>query len=156
MNGSFPPPTPKQAHVIWFAVTALAVAICIALLAGLLWGLGNLLQLFSPVLWPLALAGVIACVLDPVVGALERRKIPRTAAILATFLSGLLVLAVFLSSVIPRLVDETGQLLARVPAYTDLIQKRATTWVATPPKQIRWLFDRRELLKAILDKPPDA
>ena len=49
-----PPPTARQARVIWFAVSALAVAVIVAVLAGAVWGLGRTLRLLSPVLWPLA------------------------------------------------------------------------------------------------------
>jgi predicted PurR-regulated permease PerM len=140
----FPPPTPKQAHVIWFAMVTLAVTVCFALLVALLWGLGKALNLLSPVLWPLAVAAVIACVLEPVVAFLESRKVPRTRAIILTFLIGLALITAFCWSVIPRLVDETGQLLAKVPGYSAHIQERAMKWMAEPPAQIRWLFQRGE------------
>ncbi len=146
---SFPPPTPKQARTIWFALTALAVAACVVLLAALLWGLGQVLNLFSPVLWPLAVAAVVACVLDPVVDFLERHRIPRTRAILLTFLTGLLVIAGFFWAITPRLVDEAGQLLAKVPVYTRQVQEKTMRWMAEPPSQIRWLFKRGELLAPI-------
>ena len=142
---SLPPPTPKQTHVIWFALTALAVAVCVALLAGLMWGLGKVLNLLSPVLWPLAVAAVIACVLDPAVGFLERLRVPRMRAILLTFLTGLTIIVVFFWLVTPRLMDEAGQLLARVPGYTHQVQERVTKWVAEPPSQLSWLFSRRAL-----------
>ena len=141
---NFPPPSPKQARVIWFTASAFAVAVCVALLAGLLWGLGRVLNLLSPVLWPLAVAGVVACVLDPVVSFLERRKIPRTRGILFTFLMGLTLLTAFFWTITPRLVDEAGQLLARVPAYGAQVQERVTRWVAEPPRQLRWIFRRLE------------
>ncbi len=153
---SLPPPSPKQAAVIWFAITALAAAICVALLAGLLWGMGKVLSLLSPVLWPLAVAAVLACVLEPLVGLIERARVPRIRAIALTFLIGLTILGVFLWSVIPRLVDEAGQLAARVPTYTRQIQDKASAWVAQPPKQIRWLFDRRELISPSLAEPANA
>jgi predicted PurR-regulated permease PerM len=138
----FPPPTAKQARVIWFTATALAVALCVALLAALLWGLGKVLNLLSPVLWPLAVASIIACVLNPVVDFLERKRVPRTNAILLTFLAGLTLLTAFFSSVTPQLVDEAGLLLARVPDYSTQIRARVTRWVAEPPSQIRWFFQR--------------
>jgi len=53
---NFPPPTPEQARVIWLAVTALAGAVIVAILAGIIWGFGQVLRLLSPVLWPLAVA----------------------------------------------------------------------------------------------------
>ena len=43
----FPGPTQKQAHLIWFAVTAFAVASTLALIGLVLWGLGFVLSLLS-------------------------------------------------------------------------------------------------------------
>ena len=79
---TFPPPSPKQARLIWFALSALAIAVLVTLLVALIWGLGHVLQLLSPVLWPLAVAGAIAYLLDPVVDFIQRRGVPRTRAIL--------------------------------------------------------------------------
>ena len=74
---NFPPPTPEQARVIWLAATALAGAVIVAVLTGIIWGFGQVLNLLSPVLWPLAVAGVFAYLLDPVVDVIERRGAPR-------------------------------------------------------------------------------
>ena len=79
---NFPPPSAHQARLIWAALTGLAIATIISLIAGLIWGLGEVLRILGPVLWPLAVAGVVAYLLDPVVDWLERRKLPRTRAII--------------------------------------------------------------------------
>ena len=44
-----PPPTERQARIIWLAVTGLAIAMLLALAAGMIWGLGQVLQILSPV-----------------------------------------------------------------------------------------------------------
>ena len=49
---SFPPPTERQARVIWLALTGLSVAALAALVVALVWGLGQVLSMLSPVLWP--------------------------------------------------------------------------------------------------------
>ena len=69
---SLPPPSKKQNRVIWFALTGLAVATVIALIVATVWGLGRVLDLLSPVVWPLAIAAVLACLLSPVVDFFER------------------------------------------------------------------------------------
>ena len=75
------PPTEKQACAIRFALTGLAVATVIVLIVAAVWGLGRVLDLLSPVLWPLAIAAVVACLLSPVVDVFERKKVPRARAI---------------------------------------------------------------------------
>ena len=141
---NFPPPTPKQAHVIWFATTTFAVAICLALLAGLLWGLSKALDLLGPVLWPLAVAAVIACVLDPIVDWLEHRKVRRTAGIIIVFGVALILLATIFAMIVPRLVDEAGELADRIPTYAKRLQASVVHWMAEPPQPLHRFFWRPE------------
>jgi predicted PurR-regulated permease PerM len=134
---SFPAPSLKQARLIWLAVTGFAMAVLVALVVGLIWGLGRVLDVLSPVLWPLAIAGVIAYLLDPVVDFLERRRVPRTRAILAVFAAALLIVAGLAASIMPQLVAETEQLAAKVPAYTARLEQRVTEWINHPPAPVR-------------------
>src|SRR5438046_276903 len=78
---SFPPPNRRQAHLFWTALSGLSIALLAGLIVLLVWGLGRVLDILSPVLWPLAVAGVVAYLLDPVVDFFERKGLPRTRAI---------------------------------------------------------------------------
>jgi len=131
---SFPPPTDKQARIVWLSLTAFAIALLVGILALTIWGLGWVLRLLAPVIWPLAIAGVIAYLLDPVVDFLERKSVPRQRAILLVFGAGLLLVAGFFASIVPRLIHETGDLVAAVPAYSRQIQTNLTTWASTSPR----------------------
>ena len=90
---SLPPPSPQQARLIWLALTALAVAVLVALLVALIWGLGQILQVLAPVLWPIAVAGVVAYILDPLVDLFQRKGVPRPRAILCVFALALVLVA---------------------------------------------------------------
>src|SRR5690349_15027070 len=122
---NFPSPTDRQARLIWLALSGLSIAALIGLAAGLIWGLSHVLQILSPVLWPLAVAGIVAYLLDPVVGFLQSRGMTRPRAIVAVFALALLVLTVFLASIVPQLVGESRQLVARIPAYIARLDQRA-------------------------------
>jgi hypothetical protein len=63
---AFPPPTERQARLIWTALTGLAIATLVTLVWRWCRDLAACCML-SPVLWPVAVAGVLACLLDPVV-----------------------------------------------------------------------------------------
>ena len=133
----FSSPTKKQAHIIWFALTGLAVATVIALIVAAVWGLGRVLDLLSPVLWPLAIAGVFACLLSPVVDLFERKKIPRTRAIILVFVFAFAIVLGVLASVIPQVVVETKRLADNVPGYSTNLQARANAFIAKPPEFLR-------------------
>jgi len=136
-----PPPTERQARVIWHALTGLAIAVLTALVAALAWGLGKVVQILSPVLWPLAVAGVLAYLLDPVVNFLERRGAPRARAIIVVFAGALVLIAALFASVVPHLINETGQLASHIPAYADRLTKSLGHWINHPPPWVERLLE---------------
>jgi predicted PurR-regulated permease PerM len=137
MGMGFPPPTQGQARVIWFAVSALAVGLLIALLCALVWGLGQVLNVLGPVLWPLAVAGVVAYLLDPVVDFLERKGAPRTRAIVVVFALAFFIVVGLLGSVVPQAVVETQQLVRQLPAYTVKLEKKVQAWAGDTNAPVR-------------------
>lgn len=137
---ALPPPTERQARLIWSALSGLAVATLVALVAGLVWALGRVLDVLGPVLWPLALAGVIAYLLDPVVDFLERRRVPRGRAILCVFALALVLVAGVVGSVLPRIITETRELVQRVPVYAARVEQTLERWVRQPPALLQRLL----------------
>lgn len=126
---NFPPPTAKQAGIFWNSVTALAVAVLVGLVGLLLWGAGWVINRLSAILLPLAVAGVIAYLLDPLVDALERRKVPRARAILLVFFIATMLLLALLGTVIPQLVVEIGQLINELPQHLQTLQNKISQWL---------------------------
>lgn len=115
--------------MLWVALTALAVVLLVASVAALIWALGQVLNLFGPVLWPLAVAAVLAYLLDPLVDLLERRKMRRQSAIISVFTAAVLVVLSIGVAIVPRLVFETRELASKIPGYATFIQQRATDWI---------------------------
>ena len=117
------PPGENQLRIMWFALTALAVAALAALAAGLIWGIGQVLNLLSPVLWPLAIAAVLAYLLDPAVNWLESRNLSRTWGIIIVFAAVFCIVAGVLASVIPQMVSETNKLVKKIPQMQQHLNK---------------------------------
>src|SRR5258706_14406418 len=82
---NFPPPTEKQARIVWMSLTAFSIALLVAILCAFVWGLGQVLNVLSPVLWPLAIAGILTYLLDPVVDFFVMRNISRRKEIILVF-----------------------------------------------------------------------
>jgi predicted PurR-regulated permease PerM len=156
----FPPPSEKQARLIWLALTGLALATLIGLVVALVWGLGRVLNVLGPVVWPIAVAAVLAYLLDPVVDFFERRRVPRTRAIVLVFVIALFLLAGVVGSVVPKLVVETRQLVASMPTFVAKLETRATKWVNEPPAPLQTLLRRFgvewPVSPAITNTPPDS
>jgi predicted PurR-regulated permease PerM len=126
---TFPQPTSAQARVIWLGVTALGLALFLAFLAGLIWGLAWLAQQLSSVLLPLAVAGIFAYLLDPIVDGLERFKVPRVRGILLVFFLAVMLLLTMMATIVPRLIVETQELANQVPHLSDQVQGKVKTWL---------------------------
>ena len=151
---NMPPPTEKQARLIWLAITGLAIAAIVALVVMLVRGLGQVLDVLAPVIWPLAVAGVLACLLDPVVDFLERRKIPRTRAIATVFVLALVMVVGLAASIVPQLVVEAQQLAQRSTELTQKLPEKAAGLAANPPK---WLPQKgADLLKSLSNLARDG
>lgn len=82
---NLPLPSEGQARLIRLALTGLAMATLAGLGVALIWGIGQVLQMLSSVLWPLAVGGVVACLLDPIVDFLEKQGLSRIWAIVTVF-----------------------------------------------------------------------
>lgn len=134
---NLPPPSARQSTVIWLAFTGLAVATILALLVGTVWGMGQVLNLLAPVLWPLAVAGVLAYLLDPVVDFFERKGVPRTRAIVLVFVMAIGLFLGLLGSVLPQVISESRDLATKVPTYAEKVWHRADDWLRNPPELVR-------------------
>jgi len=144
---NMPPPTEKQARVIWLAITGLALALIVALVVALVWGLGEVLNVLAPVIWPLAVAGVLACLLDPVVDYLVSKSVPRLRAIVVVFAMALVIVVGLAASVVPQLVVQSQELAKKSSELTTQLPAKAAELAAHPPK---WLpKPGAELLKSL-------
>ena len=123
----FPSPTPKQATLLWTALSGLAIAIILGLLGAFFAGLGWLANQLSSVLLPLAVAGIIAYLLDPVVGWLEKRRLGRTWAIVVVFAMALFLQIAFFAAFVPSLIKDTKKLGESIP---QIRQKAVDKYVA--------------------------
>lgn len=124
----FPPPTPNQARLMWLALSGTAAAMLALLVIALVWGFGQALGALSPVLWPLAVAGVLAYLLDPVVDYIERRGAPRARAILSVFALAFVLAMALLSSVVPKAVVQARDLAANSGTYLGKIEAKFEYW----------------------------
>ncbi|HEX3628618.1 MAG TPA: AI-2E family transporter [Verrucomicrobiae bacterium] len=122
------PPGETQLQIIWFALTTFAIALTVSIIVGAIWGVGLCLNLLSPVLWPLAIAAIVAYLFDPAVNWLERRGITRTWGITIVFVFVFCVISGVLASVIPQMVKESHKLVQNFPKYEIWVQQRFRDW----------------------------
>jgi len=70
------------------------------------------------VLLPFVIALIVSYVLNPIVGALNRRRVPRTVAVLLIYAVFILSVTVVLMNVIPMFVKQLNELNEHLPEFT--------------------------------------
>ena len=72
-NSSYPCPSPFQRRMIWIAATAVSIVVIAVIGVGLIVLGGKVLGFLQPILVPIAVAGIIAYLLDPIISLLRRK-----------------------------------------------------------------------------------
>ncbi|MBT5707912.1 MAG: AI-2E family transporter [Verrucomicrobia bacterium] len=129
----FPSPSEDQAKIVWTAATALGVTVILVLVAAIFVGMGWMAKQLSSVLLPLAIAGVIAYLLDPVVDFFQKRGIARSWAIILVFFLAVLFQVGMVGTVVPRLLKDTRVLKAEWPDFKDRLQNRVDGFLHDNP-----------------------
>src|SRR5205085_1798466 len=93
----------------------------VLLAAGLL-VLGLLFRQLVTLMLAVLMTVIIAIPLDAGATRLEKRGIPRSLGALACLLSGLAVIAAIVALLIPSFIDETNQLVNKVPSIADSLR----------------------------------
>ena len=127
---AYPPPTEKQARILWTSVTALAVGVLLALTALLTSGFAWVVNVLSSILIPLAIAGVIAYLLDPIVDWFQRKRgFKRQNAIILVFCIAVLLLLGTVASLMPSLITQVGKLTTEFPKKAKKFQENVSSIV---------------------------
>jgi predicted PurR-regulated permease PerM len=88
--------------------------------------LGTFVYVLRGALLPFVAGMAVAYLLDPVADRLERLGLPRTLASLLIVFVFIVAVAAILVVLVPILVDQVTDLVARVPGYIDSLRREAT------------------------------
>ena len=133
--------TDSQRRVVGSALTLLAFLGSIALIIGSVFVLGRLLAFFSSVLWPLAVAGVLALILRPLVQSLERRlKLRRVTSVVLLYGVVVLLTGGALLVLVPPLITQLIDFISYLPTLWEnawnYIQAHYPDWIALVQKYL--------------------
>lgn len=90
---------------------------------------GLLLYLLAPILAPFIIAAVLAYISDPLVDRLEARKLPRTLAVVAVFVSLTLVAVIALLVLVPMIERQIDVFTQKLPNYLNLFQHKLLPYI---------------------------
>lgn len=133
--------SPSQRRLVAFALGLVALVGTVSLLVGVFIVLSFLVGHFSGVLWPLAVAGIMALIMRPVVELLEQKlKLKRLSAVIALYGVFVLVVAGALVLITPPLVEQVFAFIAYVPEFwknaIGYVQQHYPEWIEVAKKQL--------------------
>ncbi len=117
--------SPAQRKLVGFALGFTAFVAIGWLLYVLLAGVARFISFFSGVIWPLAVAGILALILRPVVALLERRlKIGRPVAVVLLYAAFVLLVSALLFTFAPAVISQILDFVA----YLPILWQKAVAW----------------------------
>jgi predicted PurR-regulated permease PerM len=111
-------PAQWQRKAIWAAVSALAISFLIFVCVATVWIMANVISFLQPILIPVAIAAILAYLLDPVVTRMAANGLGRTKSIILLFtIAGLALIAVG-TWLVPAIGMQSSNLVKELPQYT--------------------------------------
>src|SRR3954469_3430016 len=172
-------PTPWQRKTMWAALTAFFIMVLITIACFLVWLVANVVGFLQPILIPVAIAVILAYLLDPLVTKVCERGLSRTKAVFALFAIAFLSIGALVAWLAPVVSMQATSVGPELPQYTqkardtivDLIFKYDHAFGGPSPKRekissptsslMNWLFPastpvRKPMLMPTPTPAPDA
>ncbi len=111
-------PTPWQRKTMWAALTALFVVLLITIACSVVWIVANVVGFIQPILIPVAIAGILAYLLEPLVTKMAAQGLSRTKAVLALFTIAFLSIGVLVAWLAPIVSMQAASVTRELPQYT--------------------------------------
>jgi predicted PurR-regulated permease PerM len=116
------PPTLFQRKILWAAITAFSFVILVGVIALAGWMTIGAMSYLQPILIPVAIASILAYLLEPVVRWLEQRRFSRTLAVITVFVAGILATVCIVIGILPAALHQGEVLGQNLPSYTQKAQ----------------------------------
>src|SRR5947209_751947 len=110
-------PTAWQRKTMWAALSAVFVVVLVGIVGTSVWMAGRLIRFLQPILIPVAIAIILAYLLDPLITHLERRM-SRSKAIALLFAIAGLALIALLGWIVPTISMQSTAFMRELPGYT--------------------------------------
>ena len=103
---------------MWAALTALFVVMLITIACSVVWITANVIGFLQPILIPVAIAVILAYLLDPLITAMTTRGMGRTKSVLALFAIAFLAIGALVAWLAPIVSIQAASVGRELPQYT--------------------------------------
>lgn len=111
-------PTAWQRKTMWASLSAVFVVVLIGIIGSVIWLGGKMIGFLQPILIPIAIAAILAYLLDPLVTHLSERRFTRAKAITLLFGIAFLAIAALLAWLVPVISLQSANFTRELPGYT--------------------------------------
>ena len=112
-------PTAWQRKTMWAALSAVFIVVLITIGCSSIWIVSSLVTFLQPILIPVAIAVILAYLLDPVVTKMCEKGLGRTKAVVALFAIGILSLGALIAWLTPVVSMQANSVARELPQYTQ-------------------------------------
>ncbi len=151
-------PTRFQRKTLWSAITAFAIVVIGAIAVGVVFLSATVLSYLQPVLVPLAVAGIIAYLLEPIIRWLERRGWSHGKSMMTVYIAFMVFIVVLLIAVVVPTFGQAEEAYKNREVY----QERITALVKKGIAEIESRFNTGTAddysergVESILEKGPE-
>ena len=109
---------------MWAALTALFIVFLVVTAASVVWVIANLISFLQPILIPVAIAAILAYLLDPVVTRMCKGGLGRTKAVALLFAIVFLALLALGAWLVPMISMQSANFAKELPGYTEKARDR--------------------------------
>ncbi|MEP6603569.1 MAG: AI-2E family transporter [Spartobacteria bacterium] len=112
-------PTAWQRKTMWAALTAFFVVTIFIIAASVVWVVANVFSFLQPILIPVAIAAILAYLLDPLVTRICKGGMRRTPAIVLLFFVAAIALLGLFWWLVPTISEQSASFAKELPNYTQ-------------------------------------
>lgn len=103
---------------MWAALSAIFVVLLVGIVGTVIWLAGKVVGFLQPILIPIAIAAILAYLLDPLVTHLSLRRFTRTKAVVLIFAVAFLAIAALFTWLVPTISVQSANFARELPGYT--------------------------------------
>src|SRR5260370_17258809 len=104
---------------MWAELAVLFVVFLMVIAGAVVWVGANIISFLQPILIPVAIAAILAYLLDPLVTKMSRGALTRTKAIALLFAIGFFALGGLAAWLVPPISVQSANFPRQTPSYTD-------------------------------------
>jgi predicted PurR-regulated permease PerM len=146
---------------MWAAVSAVCVILIVGIVASSIWLVANLISFLQPILIPVAIAGILAYLLDPAVTRMTERGLRRLWAVVFLFLAAIAIAIVLFWWIAPMISVQSANFARELPNYTQKardqivdVAVRYNRFIVPPGSRGKSTSTTRSIVDWLLGSPP--